>query len=286
MGREMRDSDQQSGPHGVVGRALAVLAAFEGTSGSLTVAAIAKRAELPVSTTYRLVAELEDWGAIRKGSDGKYQIGFRIWELGQQAGRRLRDRAHPFLQDLFDLTQENVHLAIRDGLHSLYVDKVYNSKKLPVVSRIGGKLPLHATAVGRVLLAAQPDWFVEAYLARELEAPTPHTVTDPVLLAEAIQAVRTDRYSVTYEQMRLGAISIAAPIVYEEETVASVALVFDKRMASEVDRFLPMVIGTADKISTVMRGGSAGATMRRAPEPTPKRFPGAEKNRLHAVRPR
>lgn len=282
----MTDAEDKHGPHGVIDRVLAVLAAFEGTTGSLTVAGIAQRAGLPVSTTYRIVASLEGWGALRKGSDGRYQIGFRLWSLGQQAGRRLRDRAHPFLQDLFDLTHENVHLAIRDGLYSLYIDKVYNSRKLPIVSRIGGRLPLHATAVGRVLLAAQPDWFVDAYLARELESPTPSTVTDPGELAEIIHTVRREGLSVTYEQMRLGAISLAAPIVYEEETVASVALVFDISQAGEIERLRPAVKGTADKISRAMRGGSAGAVMRRvAPQPAAS-FSGGEKTRLHAVDPR
>ncbi|MBD3750991.1 MAG: hypothetical protein BGO47_04895 [Microbacterium sp. 67-17] len=282
----MTADDDKHGPHGVIERVLAVLAAFEGTTGSLTVAGIAQRAELPVSTTYRIVASLEGWGALRKGSDGRYQIGFRLWSLGQQAGRRLRDRAHPFLQDLFDLTHENVHLAIRDGLYSLYIDKVYNSRKLPIVSRIGGRLPLHATAVGRVLLAAQPDWFVDAYLARELESPTPSTVTDPAELAEIIHTVRREGMSVTYEQMRLGAISLAAPIVYEEETVASVALVFDISQAGEIERLRPAVKGTADKISRAMRGGSAGAVMRRVPPPAPDLFSGGEKSRLHAADPR
>ncbi len=254
MGAVSNGHDRGSAP-GVIGRALAVLASFEGTAGSLAVAAIAKRAGLPISTTYRIVAELEEWGALRKGSDGRYQIGFRIWELGQQAGRRLRDRAHPYLQDLFDLTHENVHLAIRDGLQSLYVDKVYNSRKLPVVSRVGGRLPMHATAVGRVLLAAQPEWFITAYLERELEAPTPRTVTDAAELAGVIRAVQHDGYSITVEQMRLGALSVAVPVLYEQEAVASVGLVFEARRSADAFRMLPMLKGTADKIGDAMRGG-------------------------------
>jgi DNA-binding IclR family transcriptional regulator len=250
------ESHESTSSQGVVARALGVLAAFEGTTGSLSVAAIAKRATLPVSTTYRIVAELEDWGALRKGSDGRYQIGFRIWELGQQAGRRLRDRAHPYLQDLFDLTHENVHLAIRDGLQSLYVDKVYNSSKLPVVSRVGGRLPMHATAVGRVLLAAQPEWFTTAYLERELEAPTSKTMTDAVELAAAIRAVQHDGYSITVEQMRLGALSVAVPVVYDQEVVASVGLVFEAHRFADAYKVLPMLKGTAEKISAAMRGAA------------------------------
>ena len=236
----------------VTARALSILGAFENSTGSLTVSRIAQRAGLPLSTTYRLVGELEEWGGLRRGSDGKYQIGFRIWELGQMAGRRLRDRAHPYLQDLFDLTHENVHLAIREGTQSLYVDKVYGSRKMPVVSRIGGRLPLHATAVGRVLLADQPDWFVDAYLQRELEQPTPKTVVDPKVLRQLIADVHTDGFSVTMEQMRLGALSVAVPVRFNGVTVAAVGLVFEVIRYREVRRLLPLLQGTAQRIEQSM----------------------------------
>jgi DNA-binding IclR family transcriptional regulator len=241
----------------VTSRALSVLAAFEDAPGSLSVSRIAQKAGLPLSTTYRLVGELEEWGGLRKGSDGKYQIGFRIWELGQLAGRRLRDRAHPFLQDLFDLTRENVHLAIREGTQSLYVDKLYGSRKMPVVSRVGGRLPLHATAVGRIMLAAQPQWFIDAYLEGDLEKPTPNTVTNPVILRQLIAEINEQGYAVTIEQMRPGALSVAVPIVFNETTVASVGLVFESNRYREVSRFLPMLTGTAHRIEGAMVGLSA-----------------------------
>lgn len=242
----------------VTSRALSILAAFENTTGSLSVSRIAQRAHLPLSTTYRLIAELEEWGGLRRGSDGKYQIGFRIWELGQMAGRRLRDRAHPFLQDLFELAHENVHMAIREGVQSLYVDKIYGTKKMPQISRLGGRLPLHATAVGRIMLASQPDWFVDAYLERELEAPTPKTVTDPEELRAVIADVRKTNFSATHEQMRLNAMSIAVPVVFNGGVVAAVGLVIDANRSREVPRLLPMLRGTVERIELVMQGGSPG----------------------------
>src|SRR5690606_10286466 len=255
MSRAGRGSASDAAPGAsVTSRALAVLAAFEGSDGSLTVAAIAERAGLPLSTTYRLISELEAWGALRRGSDGKFQIGMRLWEIGQLAGRRLRDRTHPHLQDLFHLTHENVHLAIRDGLHALYVDKVYGSRRVTVASRIGGRVPLHSTAVGRVLLAAQADWFVEAYLAKELDAPSPYTVTDREELRRIIDAARTDGYAVTLEQMRVGALSIAVPIRFEDEVGASLAIVVEVSRSNEVKRHIPLVRGCAERSEAAMVG--------------------------------
>lgn len=239
----------------VTSRALAVLSAFENSPGALSVSAIAKRAGLPLSTTYRLVHELETWGGVERAADGKYEIGMRMWELGQLAGRRLRDRARPFLQDLFDLTHDNVHLAVREGIQTLYVDKIYGSKKMPRISRVGGRLPLHTTAVGRVLLSAQPDWFIDAYLERELEAPTPATVTDPRELREEIMRVRQQSFSLTIEQMRVGQLSIALPVIVGGETVAAVGMVLDKSRVPDTKRLTPLLRGTVERIENALGAG-------------------------------
>lgn len=261
----MRSRDVQDSGHAlheagasVTARALSVLAAFENSAGALSVGRIASRSGLPRSTTYRLVHELEDWGGLDKTADGKYQVGMRIWELGQLAGRRLRDRAHPFLQDLFDLTHENVHLAVREGTQTLYIDKIYGSRKLPMISRVGGRLPMHSTAVGRVMLAAQPQWFIDAYLERELEAPTSMTVTDPAQLRQAIDEVVRTGISVTIEQMRVGACSIAIPVMVDGEAIAAVGLVLESSKSRERHRLIPLLRGTVDRIEAAMGARQVG----------------------------
>jgi len=238
--------------HSVIARALAVLAAFESTTGPLTVARIAQRSRLPLSTTYRLVHELEAWGGLDRLKDGTYQVGMRIWELGQLAGRRLRDTAHPLLQDLFDLTRENVHLSVREGTQVLYIDKIYGSRKVPIVSRVGGRLPLHTTAVGRVLLAAEPQWFIDAYVERELEAPTKRTVIDPEELKDTIAGVAAHGYSITVDQVRVGACSIAMPVVVDGHCVAAVGVVIEATRSGEARRFLPLLQSTAERVQSAL----------------------------------
>jgi DNA-binding IclR family transcriptional regulator len=112
------------------------------------------------------VGELVQWGALDRDAGGRYHVGLRLWEVAQNAGRQLRDTARPFLQDLFSLTQETAHLAVREGHEALYIDRVYSSRRAPRASRVGGRLPLHATAVGKVLLAYEEPWVREAYLRR------------------------------------------------------------------------------------------------------------------------
>jgi len=238
----------------VTARLLSVLGAFEGSPKPITVSQISDKTGIPISTAYRMVADLVEWGALVKNANGTYHIGTRLWEIGQQAGVSQRDHViRPFLQDLFDLVHENVHMAIRQNTNALYVDKIYGSKKLPEVTRIGSKLPLHATAVGRVLLAAEPEWFVQAYLGGKLVAPTPRTTIDPVELRHELRMVSQQGFSTTSEQMRLGASSIAVPIILRGQTVAAVGLVVDAKRFLDLQPLLPYLKGTVERIQVALQ---------------------------------
>lgn len=237
----------------VTGRILSILEAFEASNKALSIAEISLATGLPVSTTYRLVSELQRWGALSKNSDGSYQVGIRIWELGQHAGLSQREHVvRPYLQDLFDLAHENVHLAVRQGATALYVDKIYGSKKVPMVSRVGSKLPLHSTAVGRVLLAAEPQWFVKTYLDKKLVAPTAKTNLDRDSLESELRHVQKQGYAMTVEQMRLGASSIAVPVVVESATIAAIGIVVESAREQELQRLLPLLKGTAERIQQAL----------------------------------
>ena len=117
----------------------------------LTLGELAQRTGLPVSTTYRLVSELVDWGGLERVEGGGYRVGLRMWEIGALAprGETLREVALPFMSDLYEATLENVHLAVLDGAEVLYVEKLTGRRAMPVRTRRGGRLPLHATAVGQ-----------------------------------------------------------------------------------------------------------------------------------------
>lgn len=237
----------------VTGRLLSVLGAFEANSRPLTIGEIAEKTGLPTSTTYRMVGDLEAWGALAKNPDGSFQVGVRIWELGQHAVLSQQEHlVRPYLQDLFDLVHENVHMAVRQGASALYVEKIFGSKKVPRLSRVGSKLPLHSTAVGRVLLAAEPNWFVKAYLDKKLAAPTAKTTLDHDKLEVELRQVARQGYAMTVDQMRLGASSIAVPIIVAGETISSVGIVLDSAQPEELLRLLPMLKGTVDRIQVAL----------------------------------
>lgn len=211
----------------VTSRALSILGAFDAGHRSLTLTQIAGRAGLTLPTAHRLVAELADWGALRRTSHGRYVIGRRLWDLGLLAPVQtdLRDVAAPFLQDLYGATLATVHLAVRDGSLALYLDRISGHASVPVVSKVGSHLPLHATGVGKVLLAHAPAAVRREILAAPLQRFTPYTVIQPRRLASQLQRVPRDGYAATTEEMTLGACSIAVPVRVAGRTVASLGIV-------------------------------------------------------------
>jgi len=248
----------------VASRILAIFEVFERHGPRLSLSQISELSGLPVSTTHRLVAQLLEWGALSRDSQGRFQIGRRLWELGQNADRRLRETARPFLQDLFSLTGETAHLAVREGNEALYVDRIYGSKRVPRATRIGGRLPLHATAVGKVLLAHEEKWFRDAYLAGELAQLTSFTHVDIKALSEELELISARGYAIAGEEARVGACSIAVPVgQYDHDSDATdtsltlggvaIGIVTLSSQLPHLTRYLPQLQGVARRIEVTIR---------------------------------
>ncbi|GIE97101.1 IclR family transcriptional regulator [Paractinoplanes rishiriensis] len=197
----------------VTSRALDLLGAFDPDHRVLTLSALARRAGMPLATAHRLVGELNRWGALARLPSGEYVIGRRLWDLGLLAPVQsgLRQAASPFLHDLYGATLATVHLAVRDGTEALYIDRLSGHISVPVISEIGSRLPMHATGVGKVLLAYAPE-NVRTEVLSHLTRVTAYTITQPARLLDQLRRVRIDGYATTGEEMSLGACSVAVPV--------------------------------------------------------------------------
>ncbi|WP_210583320.1 IclR family transcriptional regulator [Streptomyces sp. GESEQ-35] len=199
----------------VTGRVLSILDCFNVAHPTLTLSQIALHSGIPLSTVRRLVAELEEWGALERLVDKHYRVGIRLWELGSLAPqqRDLRDVALPSMHDLYSATQENVQLVVIDGYEALCIEKISGKKAVPTRTEVGGRLPLHATAVGKSILAFSPIDLLNSLYERGLRRHTPYTITELGRLAAVLREARRKGVSYSHEEMSVGAISVASPIV-------------------------------------------------------------------------
>lgn len=226
----------------VTSRALAVLDAFDTTAPRLSLTEIADRSGTPLATTHRLLAELTAWGALTRRSDGRYEIGRKLWDLGLLAPVQLelRQVATPFLLDVHTATRETVHLAVRDEVKALYVERISGRDSVPVVSQVGSRLPLHATGVGKALLAFAPGDVVEQALGR-LTRQTRHTIVDPARLRRELAEIRRRGYARTAEEMSLGASSAAVAIRTDGGTVVGALGVVVPSHRRDLLRLVPVL---------------------------------------------
>jgi DNA-binding IclR family transcriptional regulator len=211
----------------MIARVARVLRAFDAEHDALTLTELASRTELPMATTHRIIRDLVAEGLLElRGS--RYLIGTALWERGELAGISLhfREATLPYLLTLYEATRENVHLAVREGLDALYVARLVGPHSVPTISRMGGRLPLHTTGVGRALLAFQSDAFLKEFFSHPLEQPTAYSLTTEKAVRAELERTKRTGYSLTNQEMTLGNTSLAVPIfVGDGPPYAAVGLV-------------------------------------------------------------
>jgi DNA-binding IclR family transcriptional regulator len=246
----------------VTSKVLALLDAFTPTEPTLTLTELARRADLSLPTAYRRVAELVEWGALERGADGRYRVGLRLWEVGSLAprGLGLRELALPIMEDLYEVTHENVQLAVRENLELVFIERIAGRHAVPVLTRVGGRFALHATGVGLALLAFAPAEIQEQVLAAPLERYTDLTVVDPRRLRRILADVRRVGYATSDRQVTMDALSVAAPICGPNGTVqAAISLVVAYDRADPVT-LAPLVQAAGRAISRALGTSFGGPT--------------------------
>lgn len=239
----------------VLDGALAVLGAFSHERPELTLGAIAAATGLPSATAYRLVAELVEWGALERVARGRYRIGLRLWEVGTLApvARDLRDAALPSMQDLAAATGHLVHLVVRDGLAALFLERLAGHEQVRVRSRVGRRLPLHASGPGKVLLAHAPAEVLDRVVARGLRRLASGTITDPDRLRQALADIRLSGFCLSRDEMTEGTSTVAAPITGPDGHVVAGMSVVVPSTTENLQLLVPAVRVAAAGVGRALR---------------------------------
>ncbi len=233
------------------GRVLALLDVFSRGSGSHTLTEISRQSGLSLTTTHRLVRELVAWGGLEIDETGHYRLGAKMLSLATSStsGMQLREKALPHLADIHRRTGRTVLLGVRDGAHVMYIEALRPHANYTGQNRIGGRLRLHAGAVGLVLLAYADEGVVQEYVENPLKRYTAHTIGDADELRRTLAEVRDNRYAIAPRSLTMAAGSVAAPIVNADGDVeAAVGMVYLVER-DDPQRFVELVRSTASRIS-------------------------------------
>ncbi|AZS38338.1 HTH-type transcriptional regulator KipR [Microbacterium lemovicicum] len=250
----------EDGARSLIDRAFAILGTFQGGRVRQSLSDISRRTDLPIATCHRIVGRLTEWGALERDAEGRYNIGLRLWEVASLAPRSvgLQRLARPHMQDLYETTGYASHLAIREGLELVSIDRFQSPRRQVRRPQIGVRYPMHATAIGLVLLANAPADVRAEVLAGELEAFTPRTYTDPAVLERVLDDIRRTGYAVSDRQVDKVHISVAAPVrASDDSVVAAVSLALTEK---DVDgkNMIHLVRLTAASISRTLDAAGFG----------------------------
>jgi DNA-binding IclR family transcriptional regulator len=196
-----------------VERAFALLGCLAG--GPAGVSELAARAGLPKSTVSRLLATLEQLGAVEHDTrGGAWRIGATLADLGRTAsnGRDLVALARPHLVELSSLTGEAAGLSVLDTGDVHYLVQVAPDRAVNVRDWTGERVPAHVVSSGLVLLAHAPARAVDHYLAGPLRASTDRSMTDPAALRGRLRQVRERGFEWVHGEFAPEISSVAAPV--------------------------------------------------------------------------
>jgi IclR family transcriptional regulator, acetate operon repressor len=244
-----------------VARAFAVLRLFRDQGGDLGVGAVAKELGLNLSTTHRIVRALVAEGFLAQNEDNeRYYLGTGALLLGQAAHRNFGlDVVYPALQALAASTGESVNLGVLAGEIAVVVERVDSVQPLRFTQPPGTRVPLHASSMGKVLLAFNAD--VERRTlkgANRLDRITPKTHATTESLRADLEVTRARGWSTDDEESSIGVRCVAAPIC-DSAGVAGAAIAVQApavRMPdARFDELGPQVATAAKEISTLLPPG-------------------------------
>jgi len=170
----------------VLGKVVTVLFAFRSDDHGVSLAELLRRTGIPKGTLHRIVGDLVHVRLLDRVG-GVYRLSGQVFQLGMRASleRTLLEVATPFMEDLYERTHETVHPGVLDAASVVYVAKIGGHRQASSRSRIGGRMPLHCTAIGKVLLAFSGPELLAGVVGSGLERRTPRTVAAPGLARRA-----------------------------------------------------------------------------------------------------
>jgi IclR family pca regulon transcriptional regulator len=230
-----------------------VIRAFDGRS-ELTLSEVAAASGLTRAAARRFLLTLADLGYVRV--EGRmFRLSPRVLELGRAylSSLTLPDVAFPHLRELVAAVRESASVAVLDGGDVIYLAHVSAERVLSVSVSIGGRDPASPTSLGRVLLAAQTDEWLDGYLAEvELAPLTARAIVEPERLRAELQRVRKQGWAFVDQELEEGLRALAVPVHDGEGRVVAAVNVALHASRWPLDAIrgslLPQLLGTAAAI--------------------------------------
>ncbi|HKY86394.1 MAG TPA: IclR family transcriptional regulator [Pseudorhodoplanes sp.] len=231
-----------------LGKGLGVIECFDDEHAQLTIAGVAAKTGLSRAAARRCLLTLQELGYVDYDSN-LFRLTPRVLRLGYAyiASNELPQIVQPHLERLSGDIHESCSASILDGGEIIYVARAATKRIMSVNLGVGTRLPAYCTSMGRVLLAAlDPDEAAKRIASARRTQFTPNTRTRKEELADILRDVRAQGYCVIDQELEIGLVSLAVPIVNNTgQTVAALNIGAQSPRVSAADlpaRFLPALL--------------------------------------------
>jgi IclR family acetate operon transcriptional repressor len=236
-----------------VDRALSVLRLVAAAGRPLRFTELVDLTGIPKATLHGLLGSLEKARFLSRTQTG-YQVGIAAFEVGtaMPVASSLRDAVAPVLDSLSAETKESCHLGVLVGTDVVYLDRRDTGEGLRFASRVGQRLPAHATALGKAMLASLDDVELAKRYPARLSRVTPRTIATRADLLEILAEVRSRGYAVESEESTPGIRCIGMPVV-APDAILGVSVTVPVQRASEAQLldFLPVLTVASTRIQEI-----------------------------------
>lgn len=214
----------------VVTRVVRVLDTFSADRTVQTASEIGRRAGLPTSTAHRLVDELVASGVLERDEDHRVRLGLRLWELALRGSTalRLRQAALPHMEAVQSELREHTQLAVLEQEEALFLERLSHPDAGANITRVAGRLPLHASSSGLVLLAHADPALRDRVLAAPLHRVGPDTITDAVRLRRTLAGIRRSGVVVAPGSIEAVSTGVAVPIREAGAVIAALSAILPR----------------------------------------------------------
>src|SRR6266480_204370 len=272
-------------------RGLSILEALSNAEAGLTLTDLAHRVLLPASTTHRLLSTLQKMGYVYQAGDlGFWYVGLQAFTVGSTflASRDFVAQSHGYMRRLMEQSGETANLAILDGTEAVFISQVQCHEMMRTLVKLGSRVPLHASGVGKAIFASLPDEQIDAILkVKGLPRITENTITSPETMWASVRVIRQRGWSFDDEEHAVATRCVAAPIYDEHaETLGAISLAgpSSRLPDSRIKQLGPLVAHTAEELTRRLGGRCPlPFSPRRGPnEPTRSCADDSRCNNVHA----
>ena len=219
----------------MITRVVRILDTFSADRTVQTASEIGRRAGLPGSTAHRLIDELVSAGVLERDDEHRVRLGMRLWELALRGSTalRLRQAALPHMEAVQTEIRQHTQLAVLEREEALFLERLSHPDAGANITRVAGRLPLHASSSGLVLLAHAGPALRERVLAEPLRAVGPGTITDPVRLRRALSEIRRSGFVTAPGSIEAVSTGVAVPIRDAGSVIAALSVVLPRAAPPE-----------------------------------------------------